>query len=86
MCAKGSVREYGIPGVLAGETKDSFWNSNWGSELLVQLERMDPTVTRVQVLSIPLVPNGFELGVNKRLTETFIERLRQRYIDVSMVK
>ena len=84
MCIAGSVGPYGIPGVLAGETKPTFWD--WGSELLVLVESMDPTVTRVQVLSRPLLPSEMDLWnkKNKRLAEKVIEGLTASYTDVSM--
>jgi hypothetical protein len=83
MCIAGSVGPYGIPGVLAGETKPTFWS--WGSELLVLVESMDPTVTRVQVLSRQLMPSAFDFGKkNKRLAIQFIDGLSAHYTDVSM--
>ena len=82
MCTARSVEAYGIPGVLAGETKPNFWT--WCVELLVLVERMDPAVTRVQVLSRPLVPtNVFDFGANKRLAARFIDGMRCRYADLS---
>ena len=83
MCIAESVGPYGIPGMLAGETKPTFWD--WGSELLVLVESMDPTVTRVQVLSRPLLSSALGLAKkNKRLAEKVIERLTASYSDVSM--
>jgi hypothetical protein len=82
MCIAGSVGPYGIPGVLVGETKATFWG--WGSELLVLVESMDPIVTRVQVLSRHLLPSAVDFGKNKRLTTAFIEGLTAHYTDVSM--
>src|SRR6476646_1777169 len=58
MCLAGSVGPYGVPGVLAGETKPTFWS--WGSEILVLVESMDPVVTRVQVFSRLLMPSAFD--------------------------
>jgi hypothetical protein len=83
MCTAGSVGEYGIPGMLVGEIKATFWT--WGSELLGLVERLDPAVTRVQVLSRPLVPmNVFDFGANKRLAARFINGMRRRYADLSI--
>jgi hypothetical protein len=82
MCIAESVGPYGMPGVLAGETKPTFWG--WGSELLVLVESLDPTVTRVQVLSRPLLPSAVDFGKNKRLAEKVIEGLTTHYTDVSM--
>ena len=83
MCIAGSVGPYGIPGMLAGETKAAFWNS--GSEILVLVESMDPVVTRVQVLSRPLMPSEVDLWKkNKQLAVKVIEGLTASYADVSM--
>lgn len=74
LCSPGSVGEYGIPGTLVGETRATLLT--WGSEILVLIERLDPGVTRVQVLSRPVVPVNFiDFGSNKRLVATFLDRL-----------
>jgi hypothetical protein len=81
MCKAGSVGEYGLPGVLAGETKPAL--GTYGSEILVQLERLDPTVTRVQVFSRLLLDSPVDFGRNKSLTARFIDGLRSHYPSLS---
>jgi hypothetical protein len=74
LCVPGSVGEYGIPGTLVGETRATLLT--WGSEILVLVERLDPGVTRVQVLSRPVVPVNFiDFGANKRLVAAFLDKL-----------